>query len=375
MASLLPQAAPHDSGRKRLEYVLKRALLRALSAWARLGNAPSSSAEHLGPPVGPAWGPQHRVLIIRLNNIGDALVSTPLVHALRQHSGAQLEVLCSPRNRVVWAEHPDIARVHVLPKGLWARLQCLAVLRRTPYHLVLDLHDDVSTTAALAVALLRAPVKLSLAHGLPELYTAQALAGSRDAEHIMTRLARLAPLLGVPLDPASQNVVFPVSAAATAAAQAWRAQYAPTGRLVGMNISAGTAARYWAAQHWAALAAEVKCAGGSPVILAAPPDRSLGQAVAEAGQCPLFIAEGYGHFAAFVYGLDLLITPDTAVVHLASAARVPVFGLYVGVSTAGHLWTPYQSPHAVYTTAHPDLSQTLPNDVIPLLAPFLARHL
>lgn len=375
-----PRPAPHDRPLKRLEYALKRLVLRALSSSGRPRRTP--------PPAGPpALGPHSRVLAIRLNNIGDALVSTPLLDAVHRHTGARLELLCSPRNRVALAQHPAVAAVHVLPRGLRARWGLLRRLARARYDLVLDLHDDVSTTAALAVALVPAPHKLSLAHGLPELYTAQAPWGDRATEHIMTRLARLAPLLGVPLDPAAQNVVFPVPAAATAAAAQWRQQHlAPTQPLVGINLSAGTRARYWATAHWAAVARAVQQRGAAVVVLAAPADADLAQAVAQqatqpAAQQPalpplaVFTTTDYARFAAQVFALDLLITPDTAVVHLASAARVPVFGLYVGVSTAGHLWTPFQSPHALYQTAHPDLSQTHHADVIPLLAPFLDRHL
>jgi len=360
--ALRPTPAAHDPWRKRLEYALKRLQLGLLALPGRRPPAPSGV---------PQLGPHSRVLAIRLNNLGDALVVTPLLAALKAQTGARVEVVCSPRNRIVLDGHPAIDTVHVLPKGIAALWRLARALRHQHYDAVIDLHDDVSTTVAWLVALTPAAVKVGLDHALPSLYTSVAPLGDPAREHVLTRLLRIAPLLGLSVDPATANVVFPVPDAAVAAARAWRAEHAPGRPLVGLNLSAGTRARYWAVAQWQQVARFVAERGGVPVILAAPPDRALAEQVAAAGPWLSWLSSDYRAFAAFVYGLDLLVTPDTAVVHLASAARVPVFGLYVGVRPEACIWYPYQSAYATYQTAQPDLNQTTAADVIPLLAPFL----
>ena len=56
----------------------------------------------------------------------------------------------------------------------------------------------------------------------------------------------------------------------------------------------------------------------------------------------IYSSESFDKFAAMIFQLNLLITPDTMAVHLASANKVNVFGLYVH-DTASMIWSPYGS--------------------------------
>ncbi|MDW8465113.1 MAG: glycosyltransferase family 9 protein [Chloroherpetonaceae bacterium] len=50
--------------------------------------------------------------------------------------------------------------------------------------------------------------------------------------------------------------------------------------------------------------------------------------------------------AAAISGAKFVLTPDTATVHIASAAGVPVVGLYATLRSIAE-WYPYQSPFAL----------------------------
>jgi ADP-heptose:LPS heptosyltransferase len=71
-------------------------------------------------PAPPARTPaqaSHRILVVRRDNIGDLLCTTPLLHALRRrHPGAYLAVLASSYNADVLAGNDDVDEVFVFPK-------------------------------------------------------------------------------------------------------------------------------------------------------------------------------------------------------------------------------------------------------------------
>jgi ADP-heptose:LPS heptosyltransferase len=53
-------------------------------------------------------------------------------------------------------------------------------------------------------------------------------------------------------------------------------------------------------------------------------------------------------FAAIVHEFDLLLTPDTAVVHIAAAWKIPTVALY-HADPAITPWVPYHTPHRAVT--------------------------
>jgi ADP-heptose:LPS heptosyltransferase len=60
-----------------------------------------------------------KILLVRGDGIGDALVCAPLVAALRD-AGHEIGALLSTRNRYAFAER-TFARVHVLERIPWPR--------------------------------------------------------------------------------------------------------------------------------------------------------------------------------------------------------------------------------------------------------------
>ena len=72
--------------------------------------------------------------------------------------------------------------------------------------------------------------------------------------------------------------------------------------------------------------------------------------------------------------LNFLFTPDTSTVHLASAFRVPMFGIYVQYNTNDLPWTPYQSKHEIVITREPNFLNLSFEDVIPKLKPFIETY-
>ena len=82
-----------------------------------------------------------RILIVKLSSLGDILHALPVVHALREQLGAEIDWAVQPEYAALVGCFTDVARTIPVPRGRWWRglPRTLAGLRATRYDLVIDL--------------------------------------------------------------------------------------------------------------------------------------------------------------------------------------------------------------------------------------------
>jgi len=85
----------------------------------------------------------HHILIVKLRYIGDVLLATPTVRAIKAAWPAvRITMLVNAGTEAVLQHNPDIDRILVLRKDSWpAQYRLLADLRREPIDCVIDLTD------------------------------------------------------------------------------------------------------------------------------------------------------------------------------------------------------------------------------------------
>lgn len=108
-----------------------------------------------------------RILVVKLDHLGDVLLATPVFSNLRQaYPDAELHALAGTWSRVVLEKHPDVSKVleynspafsrTVEPTSLKQTLQLYRALRRQKYDLMVQLRGDWRT---VCFALLRVTPK------------------------------------------------------------------------------------------------------------------------------------------------------------------------------------------------------------------------
>jgi hypothetical protein len=110
--------------------------------------------------------------------------------------------------------------------------------------------------------------------------------------------------------------------------------------------------RRWPAEDFVLLLDELERLGAAvtPVLLGSAEERALGARFTRLWGRPLVNLMGatdMEELGAAAAGLDLLITPDTGVMHLAAAVGVPVLALFFGPAW-GPETGPYGSGHLIY---------------------------
>jgi ADP-heptose:LPS heptosyltransferase len=326
---------------KSLELRCRQALLAA-SHRPFAGQVASGAEDLLHLPAAP------RILLIRLERIGDVLVAVPVLRSLRlRYPEGRIDLLVSRANHAVGdAVAPFVTRVWCYEKTLASAFRLFRLLRHAHYDVVVDLLDHASATAQLAIRWCGAQAAVGFLHAESGLYTHAVPVPDPRLVHPVERVARL--LLPFGIDPSTQSLdlAYPLEAADIERA---RLTLGPTSRPMrfGVNISGRKAGRHWGSANYIALVRHVMAhdARFAVSICGAPQDAAEVEHIAAAtGAQAVPPCSSLRAFAAIVHEFDLLLTPDTAVVHLAAAWKLPTVALYHSVAGANP-WVPYQTPH------------------------------
>jgi len=326
---------------KTLELRWRRALLAA-GHRPFAGQIAVTAEDLLHLPTAP------RILLIRLERIGDVLVSVPVLRSLRErYPRGRIDLLVSPANRAVAdAVAPFVSRVLCYEKTLKSAVGLLRSLRRTRYDVVVDLIDHPSATSQIVIRWCGARAAVGLLHTESGLYTHASPVLSRATVHPVERLAQL--LLPFGIDPATQSLdlAFPLEARDIENA---RLTLGPTHRplRLGVNLSARAAGKYWGRDNYIGFIRHMTAHDPrfAVSVCGAPGDAAEVQYVAGAtGAKAVPARSSLREFAAILHEFDLLLTPDTAVVHLAAAWKLPTVALYRS-DPAVAPWLPYNTPH------------------------------
>ncbi len=279
-----------------------------------------------------------RAVLVRATNwVGDALLSTPAVAAVRRaFPAAHVVVLARPPVREVFAGSPDVDEVILAPARSFGRggAESLALvhrLRQRAFDLAVLLPNAFE--AALVAWLARIPHRVGYAtDGRGPLLTVavRRRAVLRGLPQVKYYLG-LTDALGWPR--AGERPRMPVGETAEAEAAALLDGTAADRPRVALNPGStyGTAKR-WAAERYAALADALREREGVGIVLVgAPGDREASQAVREAMRGPaldLTGRTGLQTLAACLRRMACLVTNDTGGMHVAAAVGTPVVAIF-----------------------------------------------
>ena len=315
----------------------------------------------------------NRVTFIRLNRIGDALVVTPIFSALKKYYNFQIVVLADRKNFFVFKNNPHIDEIITFQKGISGIKSAITVLNNS--EIVVDLHDDVSTTVSYLIALCKSPYKFALKKENFNLFSHTISKPDPTESHVIDRVLKLLELFDLE-KPVNANVEFYPSHDALETVSKKMNELNPEKIFhLGINISAGSDARFWGVNRYRELIREVlaKYNNIHITLLAAPGDIAAGEEISHE-LCSLYYSNSFEEFGAFISKLDLLFTPDTSTVHLASSSKIPMFGLYVKYNTNNKIWYPYKSNYDCVITEEPNFDNLDTDKVIPSFLAFFEKN-
>ncbi len=348
---------------KRIEIFLKNLILNILLLIKRKQES-NSQYSYKG---------NSKILFIRLNRIGDALVTTPLLHQIKLNLKSTVYVLADKTNFLAFKNNPDVDKLIIFEKGIKGFSNILHFIKEENIDTVVDLHDDVSTTVSFIVAFCKAQNKFGFEKRNKILYTKTIKIPDGIINHKVDRTLEFSKLFGITVDKSKIKIqYFPTAESLTKVERFISEHYPQNKFLAGINISAGSRARFWGVENYKSLLNFFSNYEINVLMFSSPNDVPLIQQIT--GNKYPFLAGSFDEFAAGISRLNFLFTPDTAAIHLASAFDVPVFGIYLNYKTV-LAWPPYNSIFDYVVREDSEIKNIPFEEVKTKLLPFLDKCL
>ncbi|MFH1922570.1 MAG: glycosyltransferase family 9 protein [Planctomycetota bacterium] len=320
------------------------------------------------------------ILLIQLDHLGDAILSTGMFPALRKrYPKASIEVLAGPAGRELFEAVAEIDRVHVCRVNRFGRASRLGWiasmlwwgcrLRSRRVDLGIDVRGEFPHAVILWLSGARRRLGWNCGGGgflltdsprfvvdRPEVESRMALLAELDihpeaADEVPRPVFR-------PSDESRRRVAAMLAQSCLRGGQRLTRGLSrfsrrengalplsnPDGPRIVMHVGAGTPAKQWPLEHWRELVGRLVVRLNARVVLVGgPDDRRIARAILERQPCPGVLdwtgRLGLEELAAALEEADLFVGADSGPAHLAAAVGTPAVVLFSGTNSPRQ-WQP-----------------------------------
>ena len=299
-------------------------------------------------PLAPArwdWLQVRKVLFIRLRSIGDTVLATSAVNALRRFlPDAQIDILVEDWVAPVLAEHPSLSRVISLERNsLAARARIAREIRASGYDVVYNLHGGTTSTFLTRASGARHRVGYEN-YQYAKLHNHQAPSASflwgQEKTHSVEQQLALLGWTGVPVTdrPATQLAIL--KTAALVIEERLRDTKLEGKRLALIHPAAAFATKQWAAENFARVVEYLESAGFSSVAIVGPGQDKVLDELQRNCSAPITTFNlSLPEVSALASRAELFVGNDSGIAHMAAAVGTPSVVIF-GSSNIAH-WRPW----------------------------------
>lgn len=304
------------------------------------------------------WQSVERVLVVRLRSIGDTVLATPSLHALKRFlPRARIDILLEDWVAPVLDGFADVDRVITIKgRSTAARARVVHELRAARYDVAFNLHGG--TTATFLTRASGARQRVGYAeYRYGRLHNHQAPPAheiwKRDDTHSVENQLALLGWTGVPvtdLPPTHLAVTNAASASVNAKLRAARINEdceAYTANDNGkpfalLHPAAAFASKQWATENFARVAETLHARGMDCVAIAAPHETEIINVLIEQSRAPITMLTSLSlpEVTALAARARLFVGNDSGIAHIAAAVNAPSVIIFGSSSVARwHPWT------------------------------------
>lgn len=279
----------------------------------------------------------NKILIIRVDGIGDLLNSTPAIALLREnYPSAEITVLARPLNAPVLIGNPDVDRILIFEKdgkhrGFKAQLQFYRDLRREQFQLVVAMQTTM--WSHLVAFLSGAPYRLGRYQKRFKSTLTHAWRGkyAKGETHEVDRNLELVQLICK--DEGKRKLIYHLSPDETAAAKAKLTSWGidDNAFLIGIHPGGSSFDKRWPEEQYAALADRLAHDYNATILLLhGPEEAALSQNIQNAMQSHaiIYAPETIRELGALLSCCALVVCNDSGPMHLAAALDVPTVAIF-----------------------------------------------
>ncbi len=297
------------------------------------------------------WALVRKVLLIRLRSIGDTVLSTPSLFALRRFlPNAEIDILVEDWVAPVLDQHPHVDNVVILEHGGFAsRARVARQIRAAGYDVVYNLHGGTTATFLTRATGARHRVGYET-YQYAQLHNHQSpssssLWGEQKTHSVEQQLALLG-WTGVPVSDRPRTHLAVTNDAASSVGRLLAEAGIEEDRPIALiHPAAAFATKQWATENFARVAEFVTERGLAPVAIAASNEREIIERLVNAASVPIVSFDlSLPEVAALAARSQIFVGNDSGIAHIAAAVQTPSVVIF-GSSNIAH-WHPWNKAAA-----------------------------
>ena len=313
------------------------------------------------------WRSARNILVVRLDNLGDVLVTTPAIHAIKTSlPESKITLLASPIGAQVGRLNPDIDDVliysapwmdpwHKLPLDSQREQQIIATVRERQFDgaIIFTSYHQSPLPAAYLCYLANIPLRVAASiDGPGSLLTTR----HKHPECMMHEVERGLDLVGaIGMTTDERDLVLQVPEQAHIEVQDLLKRYnvKRSGLLIVVHPGCSMPARTYPWEKYAGVIHELIGELDSTVLLTGAEDeRQLVERIMDeleawrddSNVIPLAGILSFANLCALIEAADFTITNNTGPMHISAAVKTPVVALFA-LTNPPEQWGPWHVPH------------------------------
>jgi lipopolysaccharide heptosyltransferase II len=295
------------------------------------------------------WRQVKKVLVVRLRSIGDTVLATPALNALRRFlPGVRIDILLEDWIAPLLDGFEGVDNVIAVErKGAGRRARVARRLRATNYDVVYNLHGGTTATFLTRATGARHRVGYSeyrysrlhnhLAPSPVELW-------GREKLHSVEQQLGLIGWTGVPVSDLDPTRLYVTNVAEASVASRLLAAGIEDGKPVALlHPAAAFDTKQWATENFARIAEYLDERGFKTVAIVAPHEAQIANVIREFSSAPIstFTDFSLPEVTALASRARLFVGNDSGIAHIAAAVRCPSVVIF-GSSNVTH-WRPWSN--------------------------------
>ncbi|HEY0323839.1 MAG TPA: glycosyltransferase family 9 protein [Pyrinomonadaceae bacterium] len=304
-------------------------------------------------PLAPArwrWQDVRRVLVVRLRSIGDTVLATPSLRALRRFlPEAEIDILLEDWVAPILEGFPHVNRIITVERGnLAGRARVAKELRGARYDVAFNLHGGTTSTILTRASGARHRVGYS-SYRYSRLYNHAAPPANelwgKAATHSVEQQLALLGWTGVPVSDRPPTHLAVTAEASKSIDEKLRAEgIGESAPFALFHPAAAFETKQWAAEKFARVAEALDARGLGIVSVAAPSEAETINALRKHSSVNIksFTDLRLPEVTALAARSCLFVGNDSGIAHIASAVNIPAVVIF-GSSNVRH-WHPWANP-------------------------------
>jgi len=306
-----------------------------------------------------------KFLILMNQKIGDIVVSSPILREIKSaYPDSNLHVIASEVNKELALSSPYVDKVHIY-KNQWHKLlPILLNLRKLKFDVAIELEYKVISRIIICLRIIKPNCILSVSKGegrygmKPQDVRPYDYYTNPDLKHQRDICIDILRLLRINCKNDSYDVFY--SEKNKTEALSFLGSFKPSTIKIGLNIEGSNEKKKISAEDIARIILGLHNINNNIIIILfhKPNDRDLiNQLIpneASSYVFPSYPTESLLDLAALIDNLDLVISPDTSIVHMACAFKKPLVAIYNNNMTLFEIWHPISDCNYVVFSDYKD---------------------